>query len=240
MKVMIVNNSGNVGKSFVAREVFYHNMNCDDKKILEIETHNSSSKRFDELKDDVIQIGGQEIGELNKHLIFDDCLIVDTGASNVTDLLRELEKNDKEGILGEIDLFVVPVPPKEKQQKDSFKIVSILADVVPAEKIKVIYNMADRLEDYADFDRAIKKLGLEPNHELQILDYETINQIESLGVTVARLAASEEDYRTAAKEAFKAGKKEEAEELAELALLKGSAGTIRENLRRVYEQIVGG
>ena len=46
MKILIMNNSGNVGKSLITREVFYQNFLSDNKMVLEIESRNASSSNF--------------------------------------------------------------------------------------------------------------------------------------------------------------------------------------------------
>ena len=158
MKVMILNNSGNVGKSFLARELFYFNMQnvCDDVALIEIETHNSASSKFNI---DTIKISGRELNTLYKQLLINDCAVVDVGASNIIALFEELAKNDVNNIIDEIDYFVVPVTNKSKIQDDTLKILLALIELgVPREKIKVVFNAVDDIKQMNAFIQKASKI----------------------------------------------------------------------------------
>ena len=238
-KIMILNNSGNVGKSFLARELFYFNMQnmqdvCDDVALIEIETHNSSSSKFGI---DTIKISGKELNTLYKQLLINDCAVIDVGASNVIALFEELAKNDVNNIIDEIDYFVVPTNTKAKIQDDTLKILLALIELrVPKEKIKVIFNAVDNIKQMNTFIQKASKI-IDINKNLVIPEYSYLNEIEKMGVTTYQLANSEKDYKALAKEAYKQGDIEKGDKYADLSLMKGSAKKITEKLREIFEYL---
>jgi len=234
MKVMILNNSGNVGKSFLARELFYFNMQnvCDDVALIEIETHNSASSKFNI---DTIKISGRELNTLYKQLLINDCAVVDVGASNIIALFEELAKNDVNNIIEEIDYFVVPVTNKSKIQDDTLKILLALIELgVPREKIKVVFNAVDDIKQMNAFIQKASKI-VDINENLVIPEYQYLNEIEKMGITTYQLANSEKDYKALAKEAYKQGDIEKGDKYADLSLMKGSAKKISEKLKEIFE-----
>lgn len=238
MKIAILNNSGNVGKSFLARELFYANLDCEDKKIIEIETHNSASSKFGDL--DVVSIGGKDIKNLLQLLLQLDCAVIDVGASNIISFLETLVKNDMSLILDEIDLFVVPVVPQTKQQEDTLKTLSAIKELgVPAEKVRIVFNATDNLSDLDTFIKKAQELGYTIDKKLVIKDYENLHKIELLGITANQLANSEKDYKALAKEAYKQGDTEKGNKYAKLALFKGTAKAITQNLQDVFNALKG-
>jgi len=234
MKIMILNNSGNVGKSFLARELFYFNMqnDCNDVALIEIETHNSSSDKFGI---DTIKISGKEIGTLYKQILINDCAIIDVGASNIISLFEELAKNDVNNIIEEIDYFVVPVNMKAKIEDDTLKILFALVNIgVPKEKIKVIFNAVDNIKQMNTFiEKASKIVDIDEN--LVVPEYQYLNEIETMGVTTYQLANSDKDYKQLAKEAYKKGDTELGDRYADLSLMKGSAKNISNRLQEIFE-----
>ena len=234
MKVMILNNSGNVGKSFLARELFYFNMQnvCNDVALIEVETHNSASSKFNI---DTIKISGRELNTLYKQLLINDCAVVDVGASNIIALFEELAKNDVNNIIEEIDYFVVPVTNKSKIQDDTLKILLALIELgVPREKIKVVFNAVDDIKQMNAFIQKASKI-VDINENLVIPEYQYLNEIEKMGITTYQLANSEKDYKALAKEAYKQGDIEKGDKYADLSLMKGSAKKISEKLKEIFE-----
>ncbi len=238
MKVMILNNSGNVGKSFLARELLYANMECEDKKIIEIETHNSANEKFNDIN--VISISGRDIKSLLQLLLQLDCAIVDVGASNIINFFEELGKNDMDMIFEEIDFFIVPVVPQTKQQEDTLKTLSAIKELgIPTEKVRIVFNATDNIADFDTFIEKAKQLGYTIDNNLTIKDYENLHKIELLGITANQLASSDKNYKALAKEAYKQGDTEKGNKYAELALLKGTAKAITKNLQDVFTAIRG-
>lgn len=238
MKVMILNNSGNVGKSFIARELFYINMqnDCDDVALIEIETHNSASSKFGI---DTIKISGKEIGTLYKQILMNDCIVADVGASNIVALFEELSKNDVNNIIEEIDYFIVPVTAKSKIQDDTIKVLLALKTLyIPKEKIKIIFNSVDDIKQVDTFIQKAKEI-VDIDEDLVIPEYQYLNEIEKMNVTTYKLANSEKDYKTLAKEAYRKGNIELGDKYAELSLMQGSAKAISNKLQEIFKKIKG-
>lgn len=234
MKIMILNNSGNVGKSFLARELFYFNMknSCDDVALIEIETHNSASAKFGI---ETTKISGKELNTLFKQILINDCAVIDVGASNIVALFEELSKNDAGNIIEEIDYFIVPVNSKSKIQDDSLKILLALNALnIPKEKIKVIFNAVDNIKKMNTFIPKAKQI-VDINENLVIPDFQYLNEIEKMSITTNQLANSEKNYKALAKEAYKSGDMEKGDKYADLSLMQGSSKTINNKLQEMFE-----
>ena len=135
-KVAVINFSGNVGKSSIARYLLAPRMECD---VLTIESINDPRGQ----KKTKTMIRGKEISELREHLLLSDSLVVDIGASNVEDFIEALSEYH-DGI-AEFEYFVVPTVPAIKQQEDTVStIYELIALDVPGEKIIVVFNQFDK------------------------------------------------------------------------------------------------
>lgn len=134
MKIAIINFSGNVGKTTIARHLLAPRMK--GAEIVPIESSNADEQESDALR-------GKDFAHLQQYMLASDNLIVDIGASNVEDLLKLMTKF--KGSHDDFDYYLVPSVPDVKQQKDTANTVAQLAQMgVPASKIKIILN---RVED---------------------------------------------------------------------------------------------
>jgi len=135
-KVAVINFSGNVGKSSIARYLLAPRMDCD---VISVESINDSSGD----KKTKTTIRGKEITELREHLLLSDSLVVDIGASNVEDFIEALTEYD-DGI-DDFEYFIVPTVPTIKQQEDTVSTIRELHALgVPNEKILVVFNQFDK------------------------------------------------------------------------------------------------
>jgi len=239
MKIIVLNNSGNVGKSFITRELLFNKCNQENGRIVEVETHNSSSSKFKSLKDFIVKIEGNQINELFKMILSEDDLIVDVGASNVIEFLKTLTKTNADMILDEIDMFIVPSTPDIKIQEDTIKTIVALKSFGVENKIKVIFNKFENKNQFKDLIDKLNKIGIKINEDLVIFNYENLNEIEKMGVTINELANNEKDYKALAKKAYREGNMEEGNKYADLALMKGSAVTIDKQLDEICNKLKG-
>ena len=123
MKILIANNSGNVGKSFIAREVFYKNIKSDDKIIIEVESRNSSSQKFKNVNS--VKVDGNDLENVFNLMYEHDEYIIDIGASQIIPLFTELDKStgvDED----DIDMIIVPVTADDKIHDDSITTLKAL------------------------------------------------------------------------------------------------------------------
>src|SRR5476649_1402114 len=108
MKIAVINFSGNVGKSTVARHLLAPRMN--NAQVISIESINS-----DGTEDEAIR--GKQFGDLIEAMALMDDAVVDIGASNVEDLINQMKQY--RGSHEDFDYFVVPTVSKHKQQRDT-------------------------------------------------------------------------------------------------------------------------
>jgi len=232
MKILIVNNSGNVGKSFLSRELFLPNM--ENGKIVEIETHNSSSSGFDV---ETVKIQGDEIQELNKLFFQNDDLIVDLGASQIEKFFNELKQIDI-SILDEIDMIVVPVIPNIKEVEDTLVLLEQLKDLDLGIRIEIILNRCEMLKKFDFFIDEAKARDYKIDTNLQLQDYRAIADLEENKLLTSEILNSDKDYKKEAKEAYKNGDNELGDNMSDMYMLKKQATAIRNDLDRVFALLI--
>lgn len=135
MKVIVMNNSGNVGKSTLCQHLLMPRL--QNPELIRVETLNEDGAAT-----------GDKIGADEFDIIFTSILgaendvIVDVGSSNIEMFQNKLE-NDFAGSHVFIDYFIIPVIPTEKQQADTVNTINHLLIIgVDPEKIKVVFNRA--------------------------------------------------------------------------------------------------
>lgn len=131
MKVIVLNYSGNVGKSTVARHLLSPRMN--NAKIIPIESINSDGTEDAALR-------GRQFGIASELANLVDDVVIDVGASNVEEFLGQM--GQYKGSHEDFDYFVVPTVPEGKQMRDTISTIeALVAQKVPADKIRVVFNM---------------------------------------------------------------------------------------------------
>ena len=118
MKIAIINFSGNVGKTTVARHLLLPRM--ANAVVVSIESANADEGETDALN-------GKQFTRLQRAMQVTDDLIVDIGASNIEDLLESMEKF--KGSHEDFDFFVVPTVADAKQLRDTANTVAKLASI---------------------------------------------------------------------------------------------------------------
>lgn len=133
MKIAVINFSGNVGKSTVARHLLASRLT--NAQVIAVESINS-----DGTQDEAIR--GKQFGELLEALALMDDVVVDIGASNVEDFVNLMKQY--RGSHEDFDFYVVPTVSKAKQQRDTISTIDALADIgIPAKKIRLVFNMVE-------------------------------------------------------------------------------------------------
>lgn len=139
-KAVLMNFSGNVGKTTIARQLLLPRM--PNAIYISVESINSDDG-------DGSNVRGRDWGQLSEELMLIDSAVVDVGASNVEDFLRLMDQY--RGSHEEFDLFVIPAVPDSKQTRDTLATIdSLVAMGVPADKIRVVFNRleaGDSVED---------------------------------------------------------------------------------------------
>ncbi|AME27473.1 StbB family protein [Burkholderia sp. PAMC 26561] len=138
MNIAVINFSGNVGKSTIARHLLAPRVR--DAKVIAVESINADdgAQETDE------KFRGRQFSELQARLLSGDNVVVDVGASNVESFVALMSEYD--GSHDDFDLFVVPVVSAEKQQRDTVATLLNLANMgIAREKIVVVFNQVDRV-----------------------------------------------------------------------------------------------
>jgi hypothetical protein len=108
MKIAVINFSGNVGKSTIARHLLLPRIPGAD--LIPIESLNADEGQGQALR-------GRQFGELQEYVQTVDNVVVDIGASNVEELMAQMQRY--RGSHEDFDGFVVPTVPALKQQQDT-------------------------------------------------------------------------------------------------------------------------
>ncbi|KAF3458050.1 hypothetical protein GO287_04181 [Ralstonia solanacearum] len=231
MKVAVINFSGNPGKSTLADNLLAPRMNAPK---FEIETINAGATA----NADAERLKGKDYGGLQEDLMTLDSAIVDVGASNVEEFIKQMGQFD--GSHEEFDYFVVPAISEKKQQIDTVNTIKTLAGLgVPAKKIRVVFNKVE-LEDANDvprlfamifgFHEAEKRFTLRP--EAVVFKNEIFERLRGLNKTVSEIVADETDYRAMLREATDEAAKARAVSMISAQRLAKSA---HKNLDDVYK-----
>ncbi|MFX1689853.1 StbB family protein [Paraburkholderia sp. A2RI-6] len=225
MRVAVINFSGNVGKSTIAKHLLAPRLNTE---LITVETINADE-------------GGENIkasqyDELQGHLLTNEVAVIDVGASNVEGFVHRMTQFRKSH--EDFDYFVVPVVKESKQQKDTIATIDSLAALgVPSKKIRVIFNKID-VEDNVQSEFAAifgyageeKKCIVKP--EAAIIENEVFEKSKALNKTISEILADPTDYRAKLKEA-----KDDQEKAlcVQMILAKRLAESANENLDAVYK-----
>src|SRR5450432_788385 len=133
MKVAVINFSGNVGKTTIARHLLAPRI--AGAEVIAIESINADDGQASALR-------GSQFGELQEYLQTVDNVVVDIGASNVEDLLALMRKY--RGSHEDFDYFVIPTVPALKQQQDTIATLAELARIgIPASKLRIVFNQVE-------------------------------------------------------------------------------------------------
>ena len=133
MKLAVINFSGNVGKTTVARHLLAPRIpGC---QVVAVESINADDGQ-------PVTIRGRQFAQLQEFLQSVDDVVVDVGASNVEELLRLMRRyQDSQE---DFDCFVVPTVPARKQQQDTAATLAELSRIgVPPERLRVVFNQVD-------------------------------------------------------------------------------------------------
>lgn len=190
MKVAIINFSGNVGKTTVARHLLLPRIK--NAELISIESTNADEGEADALR-------GKDFAQLQQYMQTVDNLIVDIGASNVDDLLTLMRKF--KGSHEDFDYYLIPAVSDGKQMKDTGNTLEKLVEMgVPADKLRIILN---RTEDGSKlmekFGALVAYLAYNPvaviNPACSISENEIYQRLKHDGRSITELASDKTDYK---------------------------------------------
>ena len=192
MKVAVINFSGNVGKTTIARHLLAPRI--AGAEVISIESINADDGQGGALR-------GSQFGELQEYLQTVDNVVVDIGASNVEELLSLMRKY--RGSHEDFDYFVIPTVPALKQQQDTIATIAELARIgIPAAKVRIVFN---QVEDDADLRRKFEPLlafirahpFAQASTQCRLGANEVYERVKGSQTSLADLAADETDYKAA-------------------------------------------
>ena len=230
MKIAVINFSGNVGKSTVARHLLAPRLN--NAPVIPVESINSDGS-------DEEAIRGKQYGELLEGLVLTDDAVVDIGASNVEDVINLMKQY--RGSHEDFDYFVVPTVSVEKQQRDTITTIDELSAMgIPAKKIRLVMNMVEDDEvpervfsGLFDYQAAEKRFTLK--REAVIHVNEIYGKLKGTGQSIADILNDPTDL----KEQLKAAKDpEEKLRISRLIGLKRLAAGVSEELDAVFKVLL--
>ena len=190
MKVAVINFSGNVGKTTVARHLLAPRI--AGAALIAVESINADDGQ-------ATAIRGSQFGELQEYLQTVESAVVDIGASNIEELLALMRKY--RGSHEDFDYFVIPTVPALKQQQDTIATLAELAALgVPASKIRLVFNQVDDDADVQKtFDTVLDFVREHPvaeaRPECRLGANEIYERVKGSNTDLATLATDQTDYK---------------------------------------------
>lgn len=147
MYAVVINNSGNSGKSTVTDNLIAPRL--EGAKVIRVESINTHDGDAED------NMTGKQYGDIAEGVVLFDNVIVDVGSSNVEQwqILTQQYKGSHEIW----DFYVVPVVPSNKQMVDTIRTIELLNEIgVPAEKIRLIFNKVESAD--TDLEKAFSPI----------------------------------------------------------------------------------
>ncbi|MDD2859565.1 MAG: StbB family protein [Acidiphilium sp.] len=229
MKVAVINFSGNVGKSTVAKHLLLPRIK--DADLVSVESINA-----DEGDGDTVR--GKQFGALQEQLLMIDAAVIDVGSSNVEDFVKLMRQY--QGSHEDVDFFVVPAVKESKQIKDTIATIQTLSTMgVPAKKVRVVFNRLETDETVEDafyplfaFHEDTKAFTLRPKAAIHYS--ELYQRLRQFNTSIPDLLADATDYKAKLREAKSQDEKADAAARISMRRLAGSA---QANLDAVFAAI---
>ena len=190
MKVAVINFSGNVGKSTVARHLLLPRI--EGAELIAVESLNADESQGQALR-------GRQFGELQEDLQTVENVVVDIGASNVEDLLGLMRRY--RGSQEDFDYFVVPTVPALKQQQDTIATLVEMAELgVAPSRLKLVFNMLeDDLDVRQSFNHLLTFIAQQPiagaDPACKLGKNEIYGRVKDSGTDLSALVRDETDYK---------------------------------------------
>jgi MinD-like ATPase involved in chromosome partitioning or flagellar assembly len=229
MKIILINFSGNVGKSTLATNLFASRMNNPER--FQVESLNTGGGP------EALKVKGSRYGQLVQSVMKADEAIVDVGASNVEDFLELMRQY--EGSHEEFDYFIVPAVKEKKQQMDTINTLNVLAEIgIPSEKIRVVFNKLARdetvKEEFAPLIGYATSSNFKYVPDALVYENEIFELLGGAGKSLQEVMTDPVDYRAKLRET-----KDEAERdlCVRMVGMKRLGATATKNLDSTYEAL---
>jgi hypothetical protein len=234
-KTLVVNTSGNVGKTTLAK----HLIAAFQKgaTVVSVESVNAESAG----DGNVTEIGASRFRDIYFALKSTENIVVDVGASNIEPFMEEVARF--RSTLPEFDLVVVPVIPTEKQGTDTITTISWLLSLkVPANKIRVVFNRFEAKSGqtvetvYPLLTRWLDQgSGVQWKPALVVYRNDIFEMLDDVDASIIELASDRTDFK-AAREKVK-GNAEKLSDVIYREMAVDLAGAAKDNLEAVYRAL---
>jgi hypothetical protein len=230
MKVVICSLAGSVGKTTITVHLLYPRL--APTTIYTVDTTNATAAHFGLPTQ---SFSGDEFSKLYKQIVRADDLIIDVGGS----------KEGKEFLTGmdwvdgqdEVDYFIVPAMPDDKDQKAAYKTIELLlAQGVEKEKIKVIFN-AVRKNTVDEFDYLLGALTVHNipfSLDASIFANELFDVLSAHGRSLDSILNDPTDYKQIVRTS---SDEDEITRASDLMIAKKGAPKINENMNLVFQSL---
>lgn len=236
MKIAVLNYCGTVGKTTIAAHMLKPRLG--DAPVYAIETINETAG---DLGIDVEKLKGERYSKLFKDLLAEDAAIIDVGASNVEDFIDRMVKFEDSH--EEFDIFLIPVTPGSKEQKETLKTVDALADAgIPADKIKIVFNRVDSdvKEEFPMIGAyATKTKRCTISTKAAIYENELFSMLSTKRVAINKIVDDATDYKAKLKTLDRTKQKKEFEHCTDMHVMKSLARGVNRQLDSVYNALFG-
>jgi hypothetical protein len=233
MKVVVMNFSGNVGKTTVAGHLLKPRMG--NAPIFSVESINVDASA-DGLE--VEKLKGKKYGNLVQELMKLDDAIVDVGASNVEEFIKLMQQYDSSH--EEFDYFVIPVVKEKKQQADTINTIQALKRLgIAKNKIRVVFNKAEVDDEIEEEFQSIlgyanQEKSFVANPKAVIHANEVFERMKEVGKSLGDITSDPTDYRAKLREAKD---DDEKDHCVRMVALKRLGVTANKNLDAAFNAI---
>lgn len=229
-KIAVINFSGNVGKSTLARHLLAPRL--PHAALVAVESINADAASPQTVR-------GAAFGQLQEDMLLEESAIVDVGSSNVEqflDLMRQYRGSHED-----FDLYVVPCVPAVKQQRDTIACIRALAALgIAPSKIRVVFNL---VPSDSPVETVFAPLFAFAAHErLCLLDgaaaveaSELFGRLRDLGLSIQEVLDDATDYKQAIAQA---GTSEEKIALAARLSVRRLAAGMSDGLERAFQALI--
>lgn len=201
MKLAVINFSGNVGKTTVARHLLLPRV--PGAELIAVESVNADGGKSVGPKGNKKQsLRGSQFVQLQEYMQTIDSAVVDIGASNIEELLSLMQIYPRSH--EDFDCFIVPTVPAVKQQQDTIATLIALSRLgVPPERIKLVFNMMEAALSVEDtfyllwaFLAEQPLAAVNTACRMRATDiYARIRGLQGVQADLATLASDETDYK---------------------------------------------
>lgn len=196
MKIAVVNNSGNVGKSTICENLLKPRIK--DAEIIRVETVNSDGT-------DDEKFSAREYSSIIREMEINENSILDIGSSNIELFIEQMRsyKDSHEYI----DYFLIPITPRTKQQIDSVSTVSVLIDLgIEPSRLRFVFNQADNRipisRQFSTLINGLKSFDIPLNDVYPtIFETEAFSLLAGLGKTFQEVTDDKSDFKQLIREA---------------------------------------